>query len=795
MKEKTQHPGIQHFADHKIQYLCLILFVVFTVLGLYVISALKTYINAEDSVAWNLSRWIDIIFVGYGFCMLLLVFWMYRIRMKPHQKVIKIGRKISSEDMNAVSSAITELSQGNLSRQLEFNTKPIMTAGRASRMNEIVDIFNSMIRNLKDTAQAFNNVTGIPCKRLFYVGADSFLEGRYCGEIMGRILKGKGCVVVSAESFSATNLDLRRRGFLGLIREKYPGIEVVDFVEAKAGGGQAYRAAVEILKKFPNLSGIYIACGSPPAQFAKALVELHKAGAVKVICHDLMDDTMRWVKEGVITATLSQNSFAQGYNPIIHMFNHLAAGWKPPMPFLLTELQEVNQDNYRDFWSEEQGMILSAQARERMAKPVIDSAPKPLRMAVLGRDDTAFWLSIMTGSQEAVKVLQGHNVTVDCYAPKEVHRVHDFTIEIYGPLIERIIQDKYDGLITVAPLKTFIPYINRAVEAGIPVGLYNSDPSSLRAMIHTVTEQAQHLMGLSETLAGNTYQTSQATMQIRTAIEGVAQGSVSQNNQISKTEEALHNLLDTIELINREAEKSATATENTAKAVSAGTDAMNETLKTMKEIETSVTNAWGLVEELGAHSEKIDSVVELINDIASRVNVLALNASIEATKAGEYGAGFMVVAKAVRKLAKNTADATREVTDLIHTVQSDISKVERVMHDGLARMKQSASLADRAVTTLSDIQKMIQSDKERILNIARSMGNMQTTSHTVGTAMENVASDSENNMAAVEEVSALTKEMTAQLENVTELAHALELMARSEQQMLAKFILLEEKSE
>jgi len=222
---------------------------------------------------------------------------------------------------------------------------------------------------------------------------------------------------------------------------------------------------------------------------------------------------------------------------------------------------------------------------------------------------------------------------------------------------------------------------------------------------------------------------------------------------------------------------------------------MDRTFQTMQDLEASVTDAWGIVDALGTHSERIDIVVDLINDIASRVNVLALNASIEATKAGEYGKGFMVVAKSIRSLAKKTSEATHEVAELINTVQKDIKKVEKVMKDGLGKMKQSGELTDNAVNALNHIKELVQTDKERILNIAKSMEGMQTNSHEVGMAMENVASASESNMAAVEQVSALTEEMTAQLQNVAELAHELESMAQIEQQMLAKFRLTEEETE
>jgi len=776
---------------NRILIISIFVFLIFTASGILGYSLLGKQLSAQGLQEEISGTWILILLIAYGMIMLTLIWFTANTTFKPSKEIIKAGQKIASENMNFFSNAIVELSQGNLSRQLSFDAKPL-SASKNSELNQVTDIFNSMIRNLKDAADAFNNITDIPCKRLFYVGADSFLEGRKCGELMGQTLKGKGQVVILAEILSASNLDLRRRGFISALREKYPNIEVMGAFDAPFHQNMTYNVTMKVLKEFPHLSAIYVADGSGPQLCAKALIDAKKANQIKVICHDLADETMRWVRDGVISATLSQNTFAQGYDPIIHMYNHLAADWEPLMPYLLTEMDVVSKENYDIFWQEGKGIILSENARSKLAKPLVKSSEKPLRIAVLGRDDNAFWISIQNGVKAATETLRGHNVTIDWIIPKEAKSAANITAATYGPAIEDIIKKKYDALASVAPDRKMIPYFNKAVEAGIPVGLFNSDPNSLRGLIFTITEQAQHLMGLSENLASNTTQTSQATEQIKNTMDDVAKGTKSQNNQVTRTGNALQSLLDTIDFVSKDAERSAEATEDTTKAVNNGTEAMNKTLSTMQVIEKSVTNIGEIVEELGQHSERIDTVVDLIDDIASRVNVLALNAAIEATKAGDFGKGFMVVANEIRTLAKSTATATKEVGELITTVQMDISKVEKVMSEGLEKVQHSSELTDNAMKALSEIQDMVEIDKQRIQNIARAMIDMQNSSHQVGEAMENVATASEKNMLAVEQVNTLTKDMTDQLNNVTDLAKSLESMAKGEQEMLAKFSLLGE---
>ena len=777
--------------NNRIFFISIFVFLIFTIAGIIGYSLLNKQLSSQGLEQEISDMWILVLLIVYGLIMLALIWFTANTTFKPTKEIIKAGQKIASQNMSLFSNAIVELSQGNLSKQLSFDAKSL-AASKNSELNQVTDIFNSMIRNLKDAADAFNNITDIPCRRLFYVGADSFLEGRKCGELTGQTLNGKGQVVILAESLSASNLDLRRRGFISVLRDKYPNVEVLGAYSAPFYENMTYNVTMKVLKAHPHLSAIYVADGSGPQLCAKALADAKKAHQIKVICHDLADETMRWVRDGVITATLSQNTHTQGYDPIIHMFNHLAAGWEPLMPYLLTELEVVTKENYDIFWQEGKGIILSENAKSKLAEPLVHRSEKEIRIAVLGRDDNEFWNSIRNGVKAATETLMGHNVTIDWIIPPQAKSVANITAATYGPAIEDIIKKKYDGLVSVAPDREMIPYFNKAVEAGIPVGLYNSDPNSLRGLIFTITEQAQHLMGLSENLASNTSQTSQATEQIKNTMDDVAKGTKSQNNQVTRTGNALQSLLDTIDFVSKDAERSAEATEDTTKAVENGTDAMNKTLSTMQVIEKSVTNIGQIVEELGEHSERIDTVVDLIDDIASRVNVLALNAAIEATKAGEFGKGFMVVANEIRTLAKNTATATKEVGELIGTVQTDISKVEKVMSEGLEKVQHSSELTDNAMKALSEIQDMVEIDKQRIQNIARAMIDMQNSSHQVGEAMENVATASEKNMLAVEQVNTLTKDMTGQLNNVTDLAKSLEAMAKGEQQMLAKFSLLED---
>lgn len=706
--------------------------------------------------------------------------------VQPTSQVINAAEVLGKKDVSGLKTAIADLSQGDLSTQLELNTKQLPET-QDSAIKPLVDSMNVVIGQMADAVLEFNQLTEIPCNRLCYVGADSFLEGRKCGEVMGETLGGKGQVAISTGSLEVVGLKLRLRGFESMLNEKFPDIEVVEILSNNEDENVTYQQTLEWVEKFPKLSGIYVTEGATPPGVGKALVEAGKGGEIAVVGHDLTDDTMRLVAKGVITATLGQDPFAQGHDPIIHLFNHLVDGWTPPVPRLLTRMDVVTRDNYQEYWREGQGMIQSQDAMGRLAVPVNRKPEKPIRIVMLGREDSAFWIPVKEGALTALSKLKSLNVEGEWIEPEGAKSTKGFAGHVYGPAIEQFVKEGVNGLAMVGAYGGLIPYINEAVKKGVPFILSNGEPSSLRSLIHTITGQAVTLMEMSENLAASTYEASVAVDQINDAISGVSDGIASQNTQVNQTRQTLDALLNNIDEVSQEAEKSAKAAEETANAVALGTGAMEDSLKSMQRIEKSVSDTWQIVEQLGKNSDQIDGVIDLIDDIASRVNILALNAAIEATRAGEFGQGFMVVASEVRKLARNTAEATKEVTELVEDVKASIAQVEKVMGDGLKRVRKSSELTDQASHSLGDIREMVEIDQKRLTKIAASITNMQQFSHSVGAAMDNVAAVSESNGYAVEAVTVSTGEMNSQIKDVTNLARRLERLAESEQEMLAKF--------
>lgn len=196
----------------------------------------------------------------------------------------------------------------------------------------------------------FNSETETENDRVFFVGADLYVQGQRAGEAMVDVLGGKGKVAIITGFFAVEAHELRRLGFEDYITENAPGIEIVARVENEDKGDIAYRQAQDFMSANPDLAGIYVTAGGPFGA-AAAVEDAGMGGDIKMISYDFVDETMEFVQKGVITGTIGQQPFAQGHDPAIRLYNYLVAGEVPEAGRLLTKADFVTKDNIDQFWS------------------------------------------------------------------------------------------------------------------------------------------------------------------------------------------------------------------------------------------------------------------------------------------------------------------------------------------------------------------------------------------------------------------------------------------------------------
>lgn len=416
-----------------------------------------------------------------------------------------------------------------------------------------------------------------------------------------------------------------------------------------------------------------------------------------------------------------------------------------------------------------------------------EKAEKELFPAVIGNDSSRARKVVLEMKKdyethrqaidELVKMANERNADDEVAAAKIIHNETVMLIIIMCITIAATVAIAYliahNLLYALGGEPHFIEDIAKKISAGDLTKSFSSNGKAETGVYAAMKEMAEKLKKVVAETKSAADNLASASHELSASSEQMSRGVSEQAGRSSQIATASTQMSQTVIDVAKTSSNIASSATETVKVAGEGEEIVNKSVQEVKAIAETVNESSKLMASLGERSKQIGEIVNVIKDIADQTNLLALNAAIEAARAGEQGRGFAVVADEVRKLAERTGKATSEISEMINAIQDEMEKAVVSMEDGTKRVEIGVEFSAQA--------------GEALRKIVGSVGELQSMVQQIATATEEMSTASEQISGDIETIANVSKETSISSDQVAQASSDLAGLASGLQNTVGLF--------
>lgn len=315
----------------------------------------------------------------------------------------------------------------------------------------------------------------------------------------------------------------------------------------------------------------------------------------------------------------------------------------------------------------------------------------------------------------------------------------------------------------------------------------NISLKSLRRLISNLNKESDQIAEASQNLKTAAKDSGNSAYEVAKAMHELASATSNQTEQVAQTANTIERLGLIVCEVSEQTLNIASSSEQVASSAQSGQKLTHDVANEINQIYFATKEMGNVIQELDEATKLIADIASEIREITDETSLLSLNASIEASRAGEHGKGFSVVAKAVGRLAERSREAAQRIDDLTVQMRDRGEQAVRLMESEIARVEGGKDLAGKAATTFEGIFKELETVLAKINHVAKAAKEMSADNEKAINAIANIAAISEESMASTEEVSAAAEEQSAAAQEVTTLAENLFVISNEMKQAAKVF--------